>query len=226
MNIKQRYQKVLSNIIDAKSQFNRENDEISLLAVSKNHSSESIQALHKLGHTDFGESYLQEALDKQQALQNLNICWHFIGPIQSNKTNLISQHFDWVHSLCREKIARRLSEARQNHKNPLNVLVQININEEANKDGIKIDDTYEFSQLVRTLPNLKLRGLMAIPQRTNIFEEQKQNFSLLNQLYLKHQVEFQWDTLSIGMSNDYKAAISEGCTLLRIGSKIFGPRQK
>ncbi len=225
MNIQQRFQKVLSNIIDTKLQFGYVKTPIDLLAVSKKHPAESIRALYHLGQKAFGESYFQEAINKQNALQDCDIDWHFIGPIQSNKAKLISQHFTWVHSVCREKIDRLLNDARINNQAPLNILIQIKINDEKGKEGIQIDEAHTFCTLINDLPNLRLRGFMAIPQKATDFAKQKKNFALLHKLYNQHQAQFQLDTLSMGMSNDYKAAISEGSTMIRIGTDIFGPRQ-
>lgn len=224
MNLKQRYQKVLTNIIDTKKRFSRVNDNVQLLAVSKKHSAQSIRTIYELGQHAFGENYVQEALDKQQELKDCQIDWHFIGPIQSNKTKQIAEHFNWVHSISREKIALRLNEARVGKTSKLNVLIQVNINQESTKEGIPISKLESFCQFITKLPNLNLRGFMAIPEASTDFDTQKNNFAVLHQQFLKHKEQYQLDTLSIGMSNDYQAAISEGSTLIRIGTDIFGER--
>ncbi len=222
MTIKQNFNDISKTIIDTKSCVNRTSDLIKLLAVSKTRTAAEIKTLYGLGQVAFGESYLQEALSKQQELLDCHIEWHFIGPIQSNKTSQISHHFNWVHSLCREKIAKRLNDARSTRPFPLNVLVQVNINQENNKEGLSVSQVSDFCQSLSQLPHLTLRGLMAIPQKSDTFEEQCKHFSKLHDLYKHNQKRFQFDTLSMGMSTDYQAAIAEGSTLLRIGSLLFG----
>ena len=170
----------------------------------------------------FGESYLQEAITKQEKLTDCNIEWHFIGPIQSNKTKLIGQHFNWVQSLSREKIAVKLNESRLESQPQLNVLIQININNEPNKAGIKPEETLDFCEFVSQLPKLKLRGLMAIPQKSLDIKQQQLNFSQFYQLYASLKQQFNLDTLSMGMSNDYQAAIKQGSNMVRIGRQLFG----
>lgn len=224
MNLKQRLQSISNEIIDTKNNFSRLSEDIKLLAVSKTRPAKNIRALYELGQKSFGESYLQEALIKQTELQDCKIEWHFIGPIQSNKTHLISQHFDWVQSLCREKIAKRLNDASINKINPLNVLIQINLNNETTKEGIPPCELHHFCNYLKSLKHLKPRGLMAIPQKTNNPQIQKANFQELLKLYKSYQKEFNFDTLSMGMSNDYKVAIENGSTLVRIGTKLFGER--
>ena len=226
MTIKQNFNEISNTIIDTKSHFSRSNDLITLLAVSKTRTAKEIRTLHALGQTAFGESYLQEALNKQEALHDCHIEWHFIGPIQSNKTTQISHHFNWVHSLCREKIANRLNDARALNPIPLNVLVQVNINDESSKEGLTVSQVSDFCQKLSQLPHLKLRGLMAIPQKSETFETQSKHFAKLHDLYKQNQKRFQFDTLSMGMSKDYQAAIAEGSTLLRIGTQLFGERKK
>lgn len=203
----------------------RDAGEIQLLAVTKTHSIQAIREAYDAGIRCFGESYLQEALPKIAALENLPLEWHFIGPIQSNKTRSIAEHFDWVHSVDRFKIAARLSEQRPAGLQPLNVCIQVNISREHSKSGILRDAIYEFARQLVDLPGLRLRGLMAIPQHT---EDQKQQRAMFSQLRIiladLNQHGFQLDTLSMGMSDDLEAAIMEGSTMIRVGTGLFGPR--
>ena len=205
---------------------NRNAAEITLLAVSKKHSAEKIRTAAELGLTQFGENYLQEALDKQAELADLNLIWHFIGPIQSNKTRAIAEHFDWVHSVDRLKIAQRLSAQRPETAKPLNVCLQINIDNEETKSGIMASDTIELARQVIALPRLNLRGLMIIPSANNSEEQQRDAFRrtrILKQT-VNAELASQLDTLSMGMSADLNLAIAEGATIVRIGTALFGQR--
>ncbi len=207
----------------------RDPAEITLLAVSKTRSADEVAAALDAGLQHIGENYLQEALDKQQALQDRNICWHFIGPIQSNKTRDIAQHFDWAHSVDRLKVAQRLSQQRPATRPPLNICLQVNISNEASKAGVAAADAAELARAIAELPGLRLRGLMAIPANSADPQQQRQAFAALRQLrdQLQRQLpEQSLDTLSMGMSGDIDAAVAEGSTLLRIGTAIFGPRTK
>ena len=179
------------------------------------------------GLTQIGENYLQEAVDKQAALQGRNACWHFIGPIQSNKTREIASHFDWVHSVDREKIAKRLSEQRPEGKPPLKICLQVNISREDSKSGVLPEDALTLAKQITALPALQLRGLMAIPAASDDPAEQRAAFAALRALRdtLQQALPDQTlDTLSMGMSGDMDAAIAEGSTLIRIGTALFGPR--
>ena len=198
---------------------------MTLLAVSKTRTDAEIRAAWDCGVTEIGENYLQEALQKQASLQDLPICWHFIGPIQSNKTRDIAACFDWVHSVDRLKVARRLSEQRPPGLSPLQVCLQVNISGESSKSGALPGDLAELARDVAKLPMLQLRGLMAIPAASNEVGQQRVAFARLRQALEALQVDHpQLDTLSMGMSADLEAAITEGATLVRIGSDIFGPR--
>lgn len=209
-------------------------ENITLLAVSKGHPASAIQQAYQAGQRQFGENYLQEALDKQQSLADLpDIHWHFIGPLQSNKTRKVAENFDWVHSIDRIKVAERLSRDRPCHLPPLNVCLQVNIDQEQSKAGVPLEEIEALALAVAELPNLRLRGLMAIPQNRSTLTEQRQPFATLSQKLTKLQSSSPQlatlDTLSMGMSNDMEAAIIEGSTingttLLRIGTAIFGPR--
>ena len=215
------------HIIDAAEEFGRDPQTISLLAVSKKQSLEKIRAAHASGLDDFGENYLQEALQKQQQLSPSSIRWHFIGPIQSNKSKAIAQHFDWVHTVSRLDIAEKLHKSRPLDCKPLNICIQININAEATKSGIELSELEAFARSLLTFERLKLRGLMVIPEPTSDFEQQVHTYQQVEAAMAQlNQVGFNLDTLSMGMSNDYRAAIACGATIIRIGSALFGERQK
>lgn len=213
-------------IADYEEKYGREKNSVSLLAVSKGQSLEKIQTAFAAGQRCFGESYLQEAMPKIEKLGNESIEWHFIGPVQSNKTRKIAEHFSWVHSLANEKIAKRLNEQRPAYLPPLNVCIEINIDHEITKSGIDIDEVFSLAKYCMELPHLKLRGLMTIPAACETVSEQRKAFHTLYNVW-QHLREqgFALDTLSIGMSEDFEAAIAEGSTLVRIGTSIFGPRQ-
>ena len=206
-------------------QYERSAASVKLLAVSKRHPVQSIIAANKAGIVDFGENYLQEALDKIQHFSSMHLNWHFIGPIQSNKTKAIAENFQWVHSIDRFKIAQRLSDQREPSTAKLNVCVQINLCDETNKSGVELSKAEALCDSVDALPNLKLRGLMAIPAAVPDLESQRRTFRVLAQEYARLKPRYaQFDTLSMGMSNDLEAAIAEGSTLIRVGTTIFGPR--
>lgn len=199
--------------------------QVQLVAVSKAQPADAIRAAYLAGQKIFGENYLQEALDKQALLEDLNIEWHFIGPIQSNKTQPISQHFSWVHSVDRLKIAQRLNDARPDHLPPLQICLQVNVSNESSKSGVAPNDVLALATQIQQMPKLKLRGLMAIPAPSHDEAQQTAQFKQVRQCYdalLAHGLEL--DTLSIGMSDDYQAAIAQGATFVRIGSALFGAR--
>jgi PLP dependent protein len=217
-------QAIQANIQLAKLAASR-TDAITLLAVSKAQTADKLRAAYLAGQRAFGENYVQEAINKQAELGDLAIEWHFIGPIQSNKTALIAQHFDWVHSVDRLKIATRLNEARPQNLPPLNVCIQINSSDEDSKSGVDIGATAILAKEISAMPQLKLRGIMAIPAPTKDLAKQRAQFKIVTDTFKNLQQEgFALDTLSIGMSDDYAAAIHEGATIVRIGSLIFGAR--
>ncbi len=223
--LQQRYTSVRQRIHRSAVKYGRDPAEIRLLAVSKTRPVDDIIALSELGQICFGENYLQEAEHKILASANRRLEWHFIGPVQSNKTAAIAEHFDWLHSLDRLKIAQRLSAQRNPEQAPLNVCLQVNISQEASKSGINPDQTLELCESLTTLPGLRLRGLMAIPAASNDFDEQRHHFRQLRDLQeslIASGVKL--DSLSMGMSGDLEAAIAEGATIVRIGTDIFGPR--
>ncbi len=199
--------------------------EISLLAVSKTFTPDALREAFHAGQTCFAESYVQEALDKIAALQDLPIEWHYIGPIQSNKTRVIAENFGWVHSVDRLKIAERLSVQRPAHLPPLQICLQVNISQEASKSGVALSEADALAHAIAKLPNLKLRGLMAVPAPSVDVAAQRLPFAQLRKLRDQlNQQGLQLDTLSMGMSHDFAAAITEGSTIVRIGTAIFGGR--
>ena len=200
---------------------------IALLAVSKTFPAEDVRAAHAAGQRAFGENYVQEALTKIEALSDLRAAldWHFIGPLQSNKTRPVAENFDWVHSVDRLKIAQRLSEQRPDALPPLNVCLQVNISGEASKSGVMPDEAVEVARQIAALPRLRLRGLMAIPEPAGDVEQQRVPHRALRELFEKLRAEgLELDTLSMGMSGDLEAAVLEGATIVRIGTAIFGAR--
>lgn len=213
---------VQQRICDAARKIGRDPADVGLLAVSKTKPAALIREAHAAGLRDFGENYLQESLDKQAQLQDLDLVWHFIGPIQSNKTRPIAEHFDWVHSVDRLKIAERLSAQRPTDLPPLNVCLQVNVSGEASKSGCAPEDLAELAQAVSRLPNLRLRGLMAIPEPSDDPARQREPFAHLREL--RDSLGLELDTLSMGMSHDLEAAIAEGATWVRIGTALFGAR--
>lgn len=224
--ISNRLQDILATIQTAKA-LSRAPQSVSLLAVSKAHSSNAIREAYAAGQHAFGENYLQEALQKQTELPDLAIEWHFIGPIQSNKTQLIAQHFAWVHSIDRLKIAQRLNDARPANALPLQVCIQVNISHETTKGGVNPEDLAGLARDIQTLPRLTLRGLMAIPAPTSDHQQQAMQFKQVRQCYDALIAKgFALDTLSMGMSEDYPMAIMEGATIVRVGSALFGSRIK
>lgn len=215
-------------ITEYAQQYGRDPASVQLLAVSKRQPVEKMAEAIRAGQTRFGESYLQEALPKIVALTaktTTPLEWHFIGPIQSNKTRLIAEHFDWVHSVSTGKVARRLSEQRPAHLPPLNICIEVNISGEATKSGVSPAETLELATFCQSLPGLRLRGLMAIPAPAIDVPTQRQAFHelvLLQQSLIREGLTL--DTLSMGMSEDFEAAIAEGSTIVRIGTAIFGSR--
>jgi len=213
---------VLERIAAASRTAGRDPATVGLLAVSKTKPAAALREAAGAGLRDFGENYLQEALDKQPALADLPLVWHFIGPIQSNKTRAIASHFDWVHSVDRLKIAQRLAEQRPPERGPLNICLQVNVSGEASKSGCHPDELPALAAAVSRLPNLRLRGLMAIPEPTDDPASQRAAFARLRTL--SEALNLGLDTLSMGMSQDLEAAIAEGATWVRVGTALFGAR--
>lgn len=227
-NIANNLEIVRSQINIACQNAQRSTEAVTLLAVSKTRPADKLRAAYAQGQRDFGENYLQESLEKIEQLQDLAICWHFIGPIQSNKTRPMAESFNWVHSVDRLKVAQRLSAQRPEQLPPLNICLQINISAEDSKSGILPERLPELASQVLQLPNIRLRGLMAIPASSEDPEQQRRPFArlreLLQQLQLNHPDHPELDTLSMGMSGDIDAAIAEGASIVRIGTAIFGAR--
>jgi pyridoxal phosphate enzyme (YggS family) len=218
-------QAVRDRIARAARACGRRPDEIALLAVSKTFPPAAIEAALAAGQRAFGENYVQEALDKIAALAGRGIEWHFIGPIQSNKTRPLAVHFDWVHGVEREKIALRLNEARPDGLPPLNVCIQVNVSGEGSKSGVAPGAEAALAAAIARLPRLRLRGLMAIPEPTADAALRRRRFARLRALRdALARAGCALDTLSMGMSDDLEDAIAEGATLVRVGTAIFGPR--
>lgn len=200
---------------------------VTLLAVSKTRDSDELRAMAALGLHRFGENYLQEALTKIAALRDLDLEWHFIGPLQSNKTRPVAENFAWVHSIDRLKLAQRLNDQRPEELAPLNICLQVNVSDEESKSGVSFADLPELAHQVSRLPRLRLRGLMTIPAPADDFEAQRQPLRQLREALQQLIREgLQLDTLSMGMSDDLEAAVAEGATMVRIGTALFGPRPK
>ena len=200
---------------------------VCLLAVSKTWGAEAVRTAHAAGQTAFGENYIQEAVDKIVALRDLPLQWHCIGPIQSNKTRLVAEHFDWVHSVDRLKIAQRLSEQRPAHLPPLQVCLQVNIDGGPTKAGVASAEALALAQAVAALPRLKLRGLMTIPDALEGFDAQAAVHAQAKRLWDELQITLAlpyFDTLSMGMSGDLEAAVQAGSTMVRVGTAVFGAR--
>jgi pyridoxal phosphate enzyme (YggS family) len=223
----ERLQAVKSRLREAETKSGRAQESVALVAVSKTQPAQAIREAYAAGQHAFGENYLQEALGKMASLADLPLEWHFIGPIQSNKTRPIAENFAWVHGVDRLKIAQRLSDSRPGHLPPLNICIEVNVSGEESKGGVEPIEVPALAEAVAQLPRLRLRGLMAIPAPTNDIALQRQQFRMLRELWesLK-QRGLELDTLSMGMSEDFPAAIAEGATIVRIGTAIFGPRQK
>ncbi|MEC9247650.1 MAG: YggS family pyridoxal phosphate-dependent enzyme [Pseudomonadota bacterium] len=219
-NIKQNLVAAKSRLKNLQQKYGRIGEKIRILAVSKNHQSDAIRQAYNAGQISFGENYLQESIQKQRDLKDLNIEWHFIGTVQSNKTRYIANNFSWVHSLERLKIARRLAEQRSDHLPPLNILIQINQQGEA-KNGVDPNKLVSFSQQLLTFPNLSLRGIMYFPPKGGTLKENREKYAEMVDLARSLDTA---DTLSMGTSGDYEAAVAAGSTLIRLGTTIFGPR--
>ena len=224
--IAENLQAVHERIRQAAAAAHRSPEDVRLLAVSKTFDASSVTAAWQAGQRAFGENFVQEALDKIAELGHLGIEWHFIGPVQSNKTRPIAEHFAWVHSIEREKIARRLNDSRPPHLPPLNVLIQVNVSGETSKSGVAPGEERMLAEAIRSLPRLCLRGLMAIPEPTPDAALQRRRFALLRSLQQGLQADDRnVDSLSMGMSDDLEAAVAEGSTMVRIGTAIFGSRK-
>ncbi len=229
MSISAQLARVRASIAEAAHSSGRDPASVCLLAVSKTFGPEAVIEAADAGQREFGENYVQEAIDKiasvNAARPDLSLIWHFIGPLQSNKTRVVAEQIDWVHSVDRVKIAQRLSDQRPPHLPPLNICLQVNVSGEDSKSGVAPDELLALATEVAGLPRLRLRGLMAIPEPAKDPEAQRRPFALLRTLQQQlHAAGIPTDTLSMGMSADMTAAIAEGATIVRIGTAIFGKR--
>ncbi|HHX8499048.1 TPA: YggS family pyridoxal phosphate-dependent enzyme [Vibrio diabolicus] len=228
-SIQQNIEHITSQIRYDEQKCGRTPESVQLLAVSKTKPVEAILEANQAGQTAFGENYVQEGVSKVQHFAehypDNRIEWHFIGPIQSNKSRLVAEHFDWVHTIDRTKIAQRLNDQRPSELKPLQVLIQVNTSDEASKSGVTEAEVFELAELISRLPNLTLRGLMSIPANVSDYESQLHEFQKLATLKQTLEAQFpEIDTLSMGMSGDMTAAIEAGSTMVRIGTAIFGAR--
>ncbi len=223
-----RYQRLTERLRQAESHHGRAEGSVCLVAVSKTYPTDNIRTVATQGQRDFGENQIQDAMTKIPVLTDLGCSWHFIGPIQSNKCRDIALHFDWVHSIDRTKIAKRLSDMRPADAEPINIFIQVNLQNEATKSGVLPKELGVLVDEVKNLPNLNLRGLMAIPAPETLFDRQRTTFARLRELLQATNREHQtnMDCLSMGMTDDLEAAVAEGATHVRVGTAIFGPRQK
>ncbi|MEX0951447.1 MAG: YggS family pyridoxal phosphate-dependent enzyme [Gammaproteobacteria bacterium] len=223
-NIEQNLSALHRGIAANTSKYGRPPESVHIIAVSKRQPAAAIRAAMAAGQRDFGENYLQEAIPKIETLP-ADLTWHFIGPLQSNKTRTVAEHFDWLHSLDRAKLARRLQEHRPDALPPLNVCLQVNISGETSKSGVDLAELPNLAAAVAALPRLRLRGLMALPAPASDFEQQRRPFRALREAFDSlNKAGFGLDTLSMGTSTDMAAAIAEGATHVRIGTAIFGRR--
>ena len=219
--------KIKQDIKAAEKKFNRDSNSVLLMAVSKTQSVENILKAYEAGQRDFGENYVQESIEKIVELKNLDITWHFIGKIQSNKSKYIAENFDWIHSIDKISTLKKINDLRKNVEEKLNVCVQVNIDSEDSKSGILVNEVEDFIVKAGKFEKLKIRGLMAIPMYHPDYVSQYKTFAKIKNLFDSLiKKNFKLDTLSIGMSSDYNAAIEAGSTIVRIGTSIFGERKK
>ncbi len=227
IDIASKIQQCHKQIAELSAQYQRSANSVQLLAVSKGQSIDKIKQAVAYGQRTFAENYIQEALDKMQELAEFDLQWHFIGRVQSNKAKLIAEHFAWLHSLMSEKLAVRLNAFRTDGMEPLNVCLQVNISNEANKQGLQLAEVEALAANIKALPKLQLRGLMGMAAADIDFDEQCRQFNLLTECFAMLQKKgYKLDTLSMGMSHDMDAAIASGSTMLRIGRAIFGEREQ
>ena len=227
IDVKKNIIEIRKNILNLELSSNREKNSVTLMAVSKTKTSEDIRKAYEAGQKDFGENYLQESISKMKDLSDLDIIWHYIGKIQSNKSKLIAENYNWVHSIDKISTLQKISNYRKKYTNKINICIQVNIDNEESKSGINIENVEDFIKEAYNFDGIHIRGLMAIPINSEKYESQYKTFlriknifdSLINKGY-------KLDTLSIGMSSDYNAAIAAGSTIVRIGTSIFGERKR
>lgn len=226
IRVTENFRKIQDLLANAEAAAGRPEGSVSLLAVSKKKPLDLVLELARAGQRDFGENFAQEGIDKIARAGRNDLTWHFIGPLQSNKTRAVAEHFDWVHSIDRVRIADRLNAQRPSERGPLNVLIQVNIDREANKSGVEPEALSELVRHVASLPNLSLEGLMCIPAIRSDFEAQREPYRRLREARDSLRTDgLQLDTLSMGMTDDARAAILEGATIVRIGTALFGARE-
>ena len=226
IRVTENFRKIQDLLAKTAADAGRSADQIRLLAVSKKKPAEAVLEAYSAGQRDFGENFVQEGLDKIATVDRDDAVWHFIGHLQANKTKAVSEHFQWVHTIDRLKIARRLSAQRPHYAADLNVCIEVNIDAEDNKSGVAANEVGDLALAVADLPRLKLRGLMCLPAIRDDFDEQRQPFARLRALMnALNKSGMQMDTLSMGMTADYAAAIREGATIVRIGTALFGARE-
>lgn len=225
-SIAQSLEEIRNRVTVLERRYGRTPGAVRVLAVSKTKPPEAVRAAAEIGQREFGENHVQDALTKLDALADMDLVWHFIGPIQSNKTRVIAARFHWVHSIDRAKIARRLNEQRPDDLPPLEVCIQVNLSGETSKSGVEPQQVKELAEVLSELPRLRLRGLMTLPRPCDELEDQRRPFAALRGILETLNARgLALDTLSMGMTNDMEAAIAEGATIIRIGTAIFGPRE-
>jgi len=226
-SIAQSLENIRNRVTVLERRYERAPGDVRVLAVSKTKPPEAVRAAAETGQREFGENHVQDALTKLDALQDQGLIWHFIGPLQSNKTRVVAARFHWVHSIDRAKIARRLNSQRPEHLPPLEVCIQVNVDGESSKSGVDPHQVEELAGAIGELPRLRLRGLMTLPRPSDNLQEQRQPFAALRGIQEALNAGGRaLDTLSMGMTNDMEAAIAEGATIIRIGTAIFGPRSR
>lgn len=225
MTLTERLNQVRKQIEQAERRYGRTPGSVALVAVSKRHPLSAIHESIEAGQLAFGENFVQEGVEKIASIENRSVKWHFIGHLQSNKSKEVARHFDWVHTIDREKIARRLSAQRPESMEPINICIQVNLDREPSKSGVAPEEVAHLAERIAELPNLRLRGLMALPAATPHFHQQRLTFARLGELnQTLSDRGIITDTLSMGMTSDLEAAIAEGATHVRVGTAIFGPR--
>ena len=225
--IKKNILEVKKNISKISLDFNRAEDSVTLMAVSKKQSTASIREAYKAGQKDFGENYLQESISKIQELRDLEIVWHYIGSIQSNKSKLVAENYDWIHSVAKIATLKKINNYRDSNKEKINICIQVNIDSEETKSGIHISEVEDFIKECSSMSQINIRGLMAIPKFQKDNDLKNVAFSKIKSLFDDLVLKgYKLDTLSIGMSGDYEEAIGSGSTIVRIGTAIFGEREK
>ena len=225
--IKKNILEVKKNISKISLDFNRAEDSVTLMAVSKKQSTASIREAYKAGQKDFGENYLQESISKIQELRDLEIVWHYIGSIQSNKSKLVAENYDWIHSVAKIATLKKINNYRDSNKEKINICIQVNIDSEETKSGIHVSEVEDFIKECSSMSQINIRGLMAIPKFQKDNDLKNVAFSKIKSLFDDLVLKgYKLDTLSIGMSGDYEEAIGSGSTIVRIGTAIFGEREK